>query len=87
MCINTGARLEQNSRFVYYAELLSAVCCINCAKSSVNKMHCKITLGKEVTAHGKQLLSQTKTLISFNILPPYTPEQKSVFRFYRQKLM
>lgn len=65
MYISTRVRLEQNSQSVYYAEPWSAVCCINCAESSVNKMHCKITLGKEVTAHGKQLLTQTKTLNSF----------------------
>lgn len=36
-----------------------------CLQSVVLIVHCKITLGKEVAAHGKQLLSQTKTLNSF----------------------
>lgn len=47
----------------------------------------KLLLEKKSLHMGSSYLPRQKHLIVFNILPSYTPEQKSLFRIYRQKLM
>lgn len=47
----------------------------------------KLLLEKKSLCMGSSYFPRQKCLIIFNILPPCTPEQKSVFRIYRKKLM